>query len=232
MAFLSDAAAYPHTAAEVRHVQTHISHVFLAGEFVYKLKKAVTFPFLDFGTIDRREHFCREEVRLNRRLAAPVYLDVLPVTEREWTRLLTLYIGHTTAAASAVVAAFLGGLAIGAAVGGRIASTPRRCCDLAARLAAFHAAAPVVEGGGRERSSRRGTRTSTASGRWRAGACRPGLRPAADFGRTYVLHHDAAAARAWRGARPRRPRRPARRSRLRPRGRLPACPTRAVPPGS
>ena len=51
------------------------------------------------------------------------------VYEVTWTRLLTLYIGHTTAAASAVVAAFLGGLAIGAAVGGRIASTrsPRRC---------------------------------------------------------------------------------------------------------
>ena len=51
------------------------------------------------------------------------------VYEVTWTRLLTLYIGHTTAAASAVVAAFLGGLAIGAAVGGRLASswTPRRC---------------------------------------------------------------------------------------------------------
>ncbi|MEO7158378.1 MAG: hypothetical protein ABI039_12495, partial [Vicinamibacterales bacterium] len=50
------------------------------------------------------------------------------IYEVAWTRLLTLYLGHTTAAASAVVAAFLGGLAIGAAVGGRIASTlsPRR----------------------------------------------------------------------------------------------------------
>src|SRR6478609_7100445 len=50
------------------------------------------------------------------------------IYEVTWTRLLTLYIGHTTAAASAVVAAFLGGLALGAAVGGRIASTltPRR----------------------------------------------------------------------------------------------------------
>lgn len=54
------------------------------------------------------------------------------VYEVTWTRLLTLYIGHTTAAASAVVAAFLGGLAIGAAVGGRIASTqsPRRCLQI------------------------------------------------------------------------------------------------------
>ncbi len=68
-------------AADVRHVQTHISHVFLAGDFVYKLKKAVTFPFLDFGSVELRERFCREELRLNRRLAAPVYLDVLPVTE-------------------------------------------------------------------------------------------------------------------------------------------------------
>ena len=50
------------------------------------------------------------------------------IYEVTWTRLLTLYIGHTTAAASAVVAAFLGGLAIGAAVGGRVASalSPRR----------------------------------------------------------------------------------------------------------
>src|SRR5689334_12884726 len=52
--------------------------------------------------------------------------------EVAWTRLLTLYIGHTTAAASAVVAAFLGGLAIGAAVGGRVASNmaPRRCLQV------------------------------------------------------------------------------------------------------
>ena len=51
------------------------------------------------------------------------------VYEVTWTRLLTLYLGHTTAAASAVVAAFLGGLAIGAAIGGSLASgwSPRRC---------------------------------------------------------------------------------------------------------
>src|SRR5215210_3293209 len=54
------------------------------------------------------------------------------VYEVTWTRLLTLYLGHTTAAASAVVSAFLGGLAIGAAIGGRIASssTPRRCLQV------------------------------------------------------------------------------------------------------
>ena len=63
-------------AVEVAHVQTHISHVFLVGADVYKLKKAVRFPFLDFGTRARRRYFCAEELRLNRRLAAPVYLGV------------------------------------------------------------------------------------------------------------------------------------------------------------
>jgi aminoglycoside phosphotransferase family enzyme/predicted kinase len=60
-------------------VQTHISHVFLAGAYVYKLKKAVRFPFLDFSTRELRRHFCEEEVRLNRRLSTAVYLDVQPV---------------------------------------------------------------------------------------------------------------------------------------------------------
>jgi aminoglycoside phosphotransferase family enzyme len=82
---LSAPETHPHVAGDVVHVQTHISHVFLAGDFVYKLKKAVTFPFLDFGSVAAREHWCREELRLNRRLAAPVYLDVLPVVETDGT---------------------------------------------------------------------------------------------------------------------------------------------------
>lgn len=80
VAFLADPATYG-VASGVRHVQTHISHVFLAGDFVYKLKKAVVFPFLDFGSVAARERCCRAELRLNRRLAAPVYLDVLPVVD-------------------------------------------------------------------------------------------------------------------------------------------------------
>jgi aminoglycoside phosphotransferase family enzyme/predicted kinase len=77
---LTDPAFYPHRPAEVRHLQTHISHVFIAGPYVYKLKKAVRFPFLDFSTPARRRKFCVEEVRLNRRLCPGVYLDVLPIT--------------------------------------------------------------------------------------------------------------------------------------------------------
>ena len=57
-----------------------MSYVFLAGERVYKLKKPVRFAFLDFSTISAREADCREELRLNRRLAPGVYLDVVPLT--------------------------------------------------------------------------------------------------------------------------------------------------------
>jgi aminoglycoside phosphotransferase family enzyme/predicted kinase len=60
-------------------IQTHISCVFLAGDQVFKVKKAVRFPFLDFSTLERRRHFCEEEVRLNRRLAPGVYLGVVPI---------------------------------------------------------------------------------------------------------------------------------------------------------
>ncbi len=63
--------------------ETHISWVFLAGDRAYKLKKAVVLPFLDYGTPARRREMCREEVRLNRRLAADVYLGVRAVVARE-----------------------------------------------------------------------------------------------------------------------------------------------------
>ena len=77
---LSSTEAYPHPCDAVRVLQTHISAVFLAGPYAYKIKKPVDLGFLDFTTLDRRRHFCHEEVRLNRRLAPRVYLGVLPVT--------------------------------------------------------------------------------------------------------------------------------------------------------
>jgi uncharacterized protein len=76
---LSEPSAYPHpvSGVEVRH--THISVVFLAGNYAYKIKKPVELGFLDFSTLEKRSHFCTEEVRLNRRLAPSVYLGVVPV---------------------------------------------------------------------------------------------------------------------------------------------------------
>src|SRR5947209_1068281 len=78
---LSNAVAYPEPAAEVEVRHTHISVVFLVGPYAYKIKKPVDLGFLDFTTLDKRHHFCLEEVRLNRRLAASVYLSVEPVVQ-------------------------------------------------------------------------------------------------------------------------------------------------------
>src|SRR5215475_9603745 len=80
---LSRKEFYPHRPEEVEVRQTHISHVFLSGPIVYKIKKPVRFSFLDYSTLDKRRHFCKEEVRLNRRLAPDVYLDVVPILENE-----------------------------------------------------------------------------------------------------------------------------------------------------
>jgi aminoglycoside phosphotransferase family enzyme/predicted kinase len=80
IAELSQPAAYPYPVATVAVVQTHISVVFLAGPFVYKVKKPVQLGFLDFSTLDRRFHFCEQEVQLNRRLAPDVYQGVVPTT--------------------------------------------------------------------------------------------------------------------------------------------------------
>lgn len=71
---------YSHRVDTVRQRQTHISRVFLTGDYVYKVKKAVDLEFLDFTTLEKRRYFCRREVELNRRLAAEVYLAVVPIT--------------------------------------------------------------------------------------------------------------------------------------------------------
>jgi aminoglycoside phosphotransferase family enzyme/predicted kinase len=76
---LSRPEAYPHPVAEIEIHQTHISVVFLAGPFAYKIKKPVNLGFLDFTTLEKRKHFCEEEVRLNLRLAPQVYLEVVPI---------------------------------------------------------------------------------------------------------------------------------------------------------
>jgi len=74
-----DPAFYPHPTQQVEMLQTHISWVFLTGEFAYKVKKPVNFGFLDFSTLEKRHLYCDEELRLNRRLAPELYLDVLPI---------------------------------------------------------------------------------------------------------------------------------------------------------
>jgi aminoglycoside phosphotransferase family enzyme len=70
---------YPHAPLSVELCETHISWVFLAGELVYKVKKPVVLPFLDYRTVERRHQMCLEEVRLNRRLAPGLYLGVVAI---------------------------------------------------------------------------------------------------------------------------------------------------------
>ncbi|MGE3627925.1 MAG: hypothetical protein AB7G34_16320, partial [Hyphomicrobiales bacterium] len=80
--FLSNPKSYPDRPGGVEHLQTHISHIFLAGGHGYKLKRAVTLPFLDFGTLEQRHEACLNELRVNRRSAPEIYEDVVPVTRR------------------------------------------------------------------------------------------------------------------------------------------------------
>jgi len=77
---LLDPACYPHPVSKVEHLQTHISDILLTGRYAYKLKKPVDLGFLDFSTLAARRFYCEEELRLNRRLAPELYLDVMPIT--------------------------------------------------------------------------------------------------------------------------------------------------------
>ncbi|MBA4142974.1 MAG: AAA family ATPase [Nitrosospira sp.] len=76
---LLDPRRYPHAAKHVRLAETHISWVLLAGRYAYKIKKSIDLGFLDFTSLAARRHYCEEEIRLNRRLAPQIYLDVIPI---------------------------------------------------------------------------------------------------------------------------------------------------------
>ena len=76
---LQNPALYDHPVSGFTVMETHISWVLLTGDYVYKIKKPVNFGFLDYSSLDARKHFCAEELRLNRRLAPDMYLDLIPV---------------------------------------------------------------------------------------------------------------------------------------------------------
>ena len=71
--------AYDHPVASLQLLETHISWVILTGDFAYKIKKPVNFGFVDFTTVEKRHHFCDEELRLNRRQTRDLYLAVKPI---------------------------------------------------------------------------------------------------------------------------------------------------------
>jgi aminoglycoside phosphotransferase family enzyme len=76
---LQNPGSLPDPTKSVTFVQTHISMVFVAESYVYKIKKPVDFGFLDFSTLDKRRYFCDQEIILNNRFSNSIYLSVLPV---------------------------------------------------------------------------------------------------------------------------------------------------------
>ena len=80
---LLEPQAYPHKPQKIELVQTQMSFIFLAGEYVYKIKKPVNLGYLDYTTLEKRHFFCRQELELNRRLCPDVYLAVVPIVEEK-----------------------------------------------------------------------------------------------------------------------------------------------------
>ncbi len=78
-----DRRAFPGSGESAKLVETHISWVILTPDFAFKIKKPVRFDFLDFSTLSLRKKYCKEELRLNRRLAPDTYLGVLPIGKKD-----------------------------------------------------------------------------------------------------------------------------------------------------
>ncbi|MBT8079161.1 MAG: AAA family ATPase [Gammaproteobacteria bacterium] len=72
--------AFDHSVDDVEIMETHISWLILAGDYVYKIKKPLVLDFLDFGSLEKRRFYCYEELRLNKPAAPELYIDVIPVT--------------------------------------------------------------------------------------------------------------------------------------------------------
>ena len=83
MRALLEPQAYPHKPEKVDLVQTQMSSIFLTGEYVYKIKKAVNLGYLDYTTLKKRHYFCRQELELNRRLCPGAYLAVVPLVREK-----------------------------------------------------------------------------------------------------------------------------------------------------
>ncbi|MDZ7738939.1 MAG: hypothetical protein U5K32_07735 [Bacteroidales bacterium] len=63
-------------------IETHISWLILSDNFAFKIKRPVKYSFVDFSSLEKRKHYCDQEIKLNSRLAPEMYMSVLPVTER------------------------------------------------------------------------------------------------------------------------------------------------------
>lgn len=155
IAFLSTPQAYGlPPEGRVERIDTHAAAVFLVGDRVYKLKRAVRFPFLDFSSLERRCRFCADEVTLNRRTAADLYFGVAPVMDDGTGLRLGPVVGPEAARGTAkdwvVVMRRFDQKQLLAKVAERGELTPKLIDDLARTIARFHAAATIepTQGGG------------------------------------------------------------------------------------
>jgi aminoglycoside phosphotransferase family enzyme/predicted kinase len=139
---LLDPAAFPHRPASVELRETHISWVFLAGDAVYKVKKPVRFPFVDYGSLERRRALCHAEVELNGRFTTGLYRGVVALVPRG-DGLAVADEGDPRALEFAVA---MGRYDESATLAGRLREhreSPPDLSAVGAAVAGFHAAAPV-----------------------------------------------------------------------------------------
>ena len=130
---------YPHAVTRVERLETHISWVFLTGPFAYKVKKPVKLRFLDFSSLESRRRYCEEELRLNRRLAPDLYLDVVQIRGLPGAPRIA---GHGPILEYAVRMRQFPQDALASRVLARGELTPALVSGFAARIAAFHAQLP------------------------------------------------------------------------------------------
>ena len=140
---LLDSRRYPHAAKAVRLIETHISWVLLAGRYAYKIKKALDLGFLNFTTLQARRFYCSEEIRLNRRLAPKIYLDVIPIGGA----LDAPELGAQPALEYAVRMKRFASARLMDRLLTRDRIAPGHMDSLAATLARFHASLPAAEAG-------------------------------------------------------------------------------------
>ncbi|MDY6946205.1 MAG: AAA family ATPase [Pseudomonadota bacterium] len=191
---LQDPAAFPHPVTGLRLVETHISWVVLTGEFAYKVKKPVKLDFIDTSTLQQRQHYCNEELVLNRRLAPELYLRVVPITRRNGRALVD---GAGTAIEYAVCLKQFGADQELPALLERGDVSAQEILQLGETLAHFHTQAPAASGSQAVAATQRSydavldnleqLLAHTALDRWM-----PQLQRLWDWTRAAIVTHEAA----------------------------------------
>ena len=141
---LRQARCYPHHVENIQLIETHISWVLLTGEYVYKIKKPLDLEFLDFSTLRRRHVCCEDELRLNRRLAPQIYLDVVAITGSVTAPTIA---GHGDAIEYAVKMRQFPQDALASALLAAGKLRPQHLEALATTVSEFHRTAPATDAG-------------------------------------------------------------------------------------